>query len=448
MRKLFILLVTAIILISSTSSVFAAENAAAADSRTANAVTTSAKFKIVLSDYFGLTVDQSVAKLKNDYPQVKFEEIEDVWNAAVRLQAIYNDDYENYVIIDVYPELYREIRFDNDEPKFFDIYFTDVLPKTVSHKDFVNILDNYDLKYYKREYNGSTDYWESNQNVYKIIVYDVVLKDFESGDYLACEYEWSYNAESGYQSLNDKITTASWGYPALRKFSEIPNLSSISNVSIIGAEEEQLDKTLSALFKIEDYWDADSVGTSISYNSIHVLMTNCNIESFPFINYEFELFFWDYPEFWLTHAPHNFEGMPTFLSEEEISVYNHVPIDDLQYLYVNDYKYVYRYAPAINEYVLVWVTSKFDASEIPAIPDTECDHTLSTYGSDVHVHWNICKTCGFTWNVEEHSFVDDICSKCDYEKTEPASSGDMNSDGEITLDDAIEILKIAMKVNS
>ena len=181
MRKLLTFLVTAIILISSTSSVFAAENTAAAESLATNAVTTSAKFKLVLSDYFGLTVDQSVAKLKRDYPQVEFEEIEDVWNAAVRLQAIYNDDYDNYVIIDVFPELYREIRFNYTEPEFFDIYVTDDLPRTVSYKDFVNILNHSDLKYNRREYNGYTYYWDSNQHGYKKIIYDIALKDIGRG---------------------------------------------------------------------------------------------------------------------------------------------------------------------------------------------------------------------------------------------------------------------------
>lgn len=71
-----------------------------------------------------------------------------------------------------------------------------------------------------------------------------------------------------------------------------------------------------------------------------------------------------------------------------------------------------------------------------------------TYGTDVHVHWQICKDCGFTCNVEEHVFSGNVCTKCNYVKTESGLSGDMDNNGEITLDDAIEILKRAMNVNS
>ena len=70
------------------------------------------------------------------------------------------------------------------------------------------------------------------------------------------------------------------------------------------------------------------------------------------------------------------------------------------------------------------------------------------YKTDVHVHWQYCEECGYTCNVEEHSFAGDICSKCNYEEVKETPSGDVNSDGEITLDDAIEVLKMAMKVNS
>ena len=67
------------------------------------------------------------------------------------------------------------------------------------------------------------------------------------------------------------------------------------------------------------------------------------------------------------------------------------------------------------------------------------------YKSDVNVHWQVCEDCGFTCNVEEHSFVGDSCSKCG-SKNETSVAGDMNYDGEISLDDAIAVLKLAMGV--
>lgn len=70
------------------------------------------------------------------------------------------------------------------------------------------------------------------------------------------------------------------------------------------------------------------------------------------------------------------------------------------------------------------------------------------YKTDVHVHWQVCEDCGYTCNVEEHSFEEGVCTKCEYEEVKPVPSGDVNMDGEISLDDAIEILKKAMNVNS
>ena len=69
-----------------------------------------------------------------------------------------------------------------------------------------------------------------------------------------------------------------------------------------------------------------------------------------------------------------------------------------------------------------------------------------TYRSDVHVHWQYCEECGQTCNVEEHAFEGNICSECYCEETKPTLSGDMNSDGKITLEDAIAVLKMAMGI--
>ena len=69
-------------------------------------------------------------------------------------------------------------------------------------------------------------------------------------------------------------------------------------------------------------------------------------------------------------------------------------------------------------------------------------HHFACVGAE-GVHWDQCDECGYTTNVRAHSVVDGRCSECGYS---PAKTYDANGDGEVTLDDAIIVLKAAMKV--
>ena len=69
-------------------------------------------------------------------------------------------------------------------------------------------------------------------------------------------------------------------------------------------------------------------------------------------------------------------------------------------------------------------------------------HHFTCVGAE-GVHWDQCDECGYTTNVRAHSIVDGRCSECGYS---PAKTYDANGDGEVTLDDAIIVLKIAMNV--
>lgn len=69
-------------------------------------------------------------------------------------------------------------------------------------------------------------------------------------------------------------------------------------------------------------------------------------------------------------------------------------------------------------------------------------HHFTCVGAE-GVHWDQCDECGYTTNVRAHSIVDGRCSECGYS---PAKTYDANGDGEVTLDDAIIVLKAAMKV--
>lgn len=80
--------------------------------------------------------------------------------------------------------------------------------------------------------------------------------------------------------------------------------------------------------------------------------------------------------------------------------------------------------------------------ELEPEPDTPaCNHVFE-YVSDVNYHWQICQKCGEVVAPEKHAFTEGVCA-CGAKEL---SKYDVNGDGKVTLDDAIETLKKAMNV--
>ena len=66
--------------------------------------------------------------------------------------------------------------------------------------------------------------------------------------------------------------------------------------------------------------------------------------------------------------------------------------------------------------------------------------------SDLLKHWRVCEKCGQESEPEPHTYANGVCSVCGKEEP-PFVLGDVNADGDITLDDAVLTLKVAMNVD-